>query len=288
MKQPKDGERGSVPSRSRGRRGPGSPARAGRGGGGEGGAQPCPVPLPTPSLWGAGTRGGDTLVAEGTPPVRAKQAGAGGTRSMLGTREGHVPAWRRWETRGCGGTSPVLGGGRGRGGHPHGHPSPSPTPWGFVPSPLQPRGALSLPGGPHSAAPPACVTPPSQGLLFSRWGKDGARRAGQGLGTLAGSGAGGAGWGPAQGPGVRMGSRDPHWLSLSRAQCRGLGDSGARAEPSGVRVDRGWQGGGRCPDGSCQALGLSLLGRGVPSPCRGPAGTEGRGGCSALLHAAHT
>lgn len=139
------------------------------------GAQPCPVLLPTPSLrvwprWGAGTRRGDTLVAEGTPPGRAKQAGAGGTRSMLGAREGHVPAWRRWETQGCGGTSPVMGGGRGRGGHPHGHPNPSPTPPGLCPLPAAAPGSPVLTWGSPQRCSPCLCHFSSQGLwglLFS-------------------------------------------------------------------------------------------------------------------------
>lgn len=166
------------------------------------------------------------------PPGEGEASGGRGDTQHAGDTGGTRPCVAAVGDTGLrGGPALSLGGGRGRGRHPHGHSSPSPTPRGFVPSPLQPRGALSLPGGPHSAAPPACVTPPSQGLMFSRWGKDGARRAGQGLGTLAGSGVGGAGWGP--GTLAGSASHEPSaggWVTI------GLGQS-----PRGS----GWVGGGR-------------------------------------------
>lgn len=242
----------------------------------------------TPGLAALGRRDGQGGHAGGgrDPPGRAKQAGAGGTRSMLGAREGRVPAWRRWETQGCGGTSPVLGGGRGRERHPHGHPSPSPTPHALCPFPAAAPGSPVLTwGSPQRCSPRLChfSSQGLWGLLFSPCGGLGGGMEPEGRSGVQGPSL-------ARGPGGQDGVQGPPLAQPLMSPVLGLGGSGARADPTGVRVDWGWQGGGRCPGGSCQALGLSLLGRGVPSPCQGLAGTggPGRGGGSAQLHAAHT
>lgn len=211
-----------------------------------GGAEPCPVPLPTPSVrvwprWGAGTRGEDTLLAGGTPPGRAKQAGTGGTRSMLGARGGHVPAWRRWETRGCGGTSPVLGG-AGRGTHM------------ATQAPRPPAGALSPPRCssrepcPYLGVPTALLPLPVSLLRRGDCGGCSCPPAG--------------GWGEGWSPKGRVRSRDPRWL---RARGAGWGPGTPTGSASQEPSAGGWV---------TVGLGQSPRGSGCIGGSRGVAGAQ--------------
>lgn len=166
------------------------------------------------------------LAALGCRDARGGHAGGGRDPPREGRSKrgpgGHAACWghgRDTSLRGGGGRHRGAGvpalcwvGGEGGGERtPHGHPGPSPAPRGFVPSPLQPRGALPLPAVPTAllSLPVSlvrgrdcggCCFPPAGG-----WGKGWSP---DGQGGVRGPSL-------AQGPGGSMGSRDPHWLSLS-------------------------------------------------------------------------
>lgn len=189
------------------------------------GAQPCPVPLPTPSLrvwprWGAGTRGGDTLVAEGTPPGRAKQAGAGGTRSMLGARGGTRPCVAAVGDTGVRGNQPCAGWGARAGGAPTWPPKP----------PRPPPGALSPPRCspgepcPYLGVPTALLPLPVSrlrrgdcgGCCFPPAGGWGGRMEPKGQGKVQGPSL-------AQGPGGQAGVQGPPLAQPLMSPVQGAG-----------------------------------------------------------------
>lgn len=133
------------------------------------------------------------------PPGKGEASGGRGDTQHAGGTGGTRPCVAAVGDTGVRGDQPCAGwGARAGGSAPTWPPRPLARPPGLCPLPAAAPGSSALTCGPHSAALPACVTRPWQGLwglLFSPCGGLGERmeprRAGWGPGTLAGSGAGG-------------------------------------------------------------------------------------------------